>query len=262
MISSHESFAVKAMLGYYNYDYEMFFEYLDEGVIWFGPRENQYLVGKSALAESLESRRKDLKYHIENIETKFISQASNVYTLVMSYHLYSAYPDGRTKHCLERVTITGQKFRDRDGKILWRCPLIQVSNVIPKDSKREFLPLTLSASALNKRGRIIDFPTNNNSRVFIAEQSIKYIVGGKGVFSYVHTNDGVYTVRLLLKDIKEKLCDDFYRCHSSYIVNLKRVVFLSSQKITLDDKTEIPVSSKRYSQIKNDIISHVTNNNN
>ncbi len=37
------------------------------------------------------------------------------------------------------------------------------------------------------------------------------------------------------------------------IVNLDRVVCFSSKGLTLNDKTQVPVSSKRYPEIKRDI---------
>lgn len=70
---------------------------------------------------------------------------------------------------------------------------------------------------------------------------------------YVYTDDGVYLVRQLLKQIQLRLPDYFYRCHSSYIVNLRYVLYLSSSKITLTDSSEIPISAKRYAQISADI---------
>lgn len=89
--------------------------------------------------------------------------------------------------------------------------------------------------------------------VLIKESSIRYIVGGKGVCSYIHTDDGVCLVHSLLKEIAPRLSKSFYRCHSSYIVNLDRVVCFSSKGLTLNDKTQVPVSSKRYPEIKRDI---------
>ena len=70
---------------------------------------------------------------------------------------------------------------------------------------------------------------------------------------YVYTDDGVYLVRRLLKQMYDCLPDSYYRCHSSYIVNLNYVLYLSSSKITLTDSTEIPISTKRYAQIKQEI---------
>lgn len=260
MISEYENFAVQAMLGYYNHDFDMFFRYLDEGVIWYGPNEGQYIVGKDSLMQQVKKYAGDVKFHVDSVESKLVAFSSNVYTLVLSYRLYSQYPDGRVKVHLQRVTVNGQKCRDHDGKIFWRCPLIQVSNVIPRKSGNADSDKGIAQSSfninineiLNESKRLI-LPGDNNSTIYIKQDSIKYIAGGKGVFCYVYTADDVYRVRMLLKDILNELPDFYYRCHSSYIVNLKKVLYLSSSKITLEDATEIPVSTKKYQQIKYDI---------
>ena len=260
MISEYENYAVQAMLGYYNNDYEMFFRYLDEGVIWYGPNEGQYIVGKDNLIEQIKKYGKSIKFQVDSVESKLVSFSSNVYTLVLSYRLRSCYPDGRVRTHLQRVTVNGQKCRDQDGKIFWRCPLIQVSNVTPvkrqgTDKRTEmsddYCKMTLGEQEQESKRLIL--PGDNNSTVYIRQDSIKYIAGGKGVFCYVYTEDDVYRVRLLLKDIMNKLPDFYYRCHSSYIVNLKKVLYLSSSKITLVDTTEIPVSAKKYQIIRSDI---------
>lgn len=159
---------------------------------------------------------------------------------------------------MQRVTVNGQKCRDQDGKIFWRCPLIQVSNVIqnkangsPEDTTEPYVHICFNES--EKESARLILPGDNNSTIYVKEDSIRYIAGGKGVFCYVYTVDNVYRVRMLLKDVMNKLPDFYYRCHSSYIVNLKKVLYLSSSKITLYDMTEVPVSTKKYQQIKSDI---------
>lgn len=53
MISEYESYAVEAMLGFYNNDFDQFLEFLDENVIWYGPKQGQYVVGKENLKNSV-----------------------------------------------------------------------------------------------------------------------------------------------------------------------------------------------------------------
>ncbi|MBQ1553645.1 MAG: hypothetical protein IIZ66_08865 [Clostridia bacterium] len=40
---------VRTILNFYSNDYDMFLSYLDDDVIWFGPREGQYISGKENL---------------------------------------------------------------------------------------------------------------------------------------------------------------------------------------------------------------------
>lgn len=264
MASAYEAYVINALVNYYNNDYKMFFEYLDEGVIWYGPKEGQYIVGKENLIKSVLSHKSETKFSVSNIKSQLISLTTNVYTVVLNYNLKAFHKNGTEHVYHQRVVINGQKFKDHDGKIIWRCPLIQISNIIPLNSKDSLYLCSEKStdkpcSDEHKKSRIV-FNSDNCSKLYIEADSIKYVVGGKGVMSYVHTDEEVFLVRHLLKDIIEKLPSDFYRCHSSYIVNLNKVLYLSSHLITLSDKTEIPVSSKRYAQIKEDISNYLLNN--
>lgn len=260
MVSEYERFVVQAMINFYNYDYDMFFEYLDDNVMWFGPKQGQYIVGKENLIRAFNFAKPKLKFHVDNVTTKLISFSSNVYSLLVTYRLYSYYPDGAVRAVFQHVVVHGQKCRDQNGKIFWRCPFIHVSNLMPDSKSAEILlsPPNIEAvsrvfSTQESRSKRLVLPGDNYTSVYIREDAVRYIVGGKGIKCYVHTDDEVFLVRQLLKEVQEQLPDYYYRCHSSYIVNLRHVLYLSSHKITLDDSTEIPISFKRYAQIREDI---------
>ena len=254
MASAYESFAVQAMINYYNYDYEMFFEHLDENVIWYGPKEGQYIVGRDNLMSALRAQKKHAIFSVENVRSQLIPISSGTYSIVLCYNLICESGE-RTKKYLQRVSIIGRRLKDRNGNILFRCPLIQVSNVMTEKTDSAFASVQTGAqgSKNSKNEKRLAFAGENHTTVLIKESSIRYIVGGKGVCSYIHTDDGVCLVHSLLKEIAPRLSKSFYRCHSSYIVNLDSVVCFSSKGLTLNDKTQVPVSSKRYPEIKRDI---------
>lgn len=263
MRSEYESYAVEAMLGFYRGDFEKFLEFLDENVIWYGPKMGQYVVGKENVKEIVCKKREGYSYRVENVQTKLITYTPSIYSIVVTYHLHCCRPDATVKTVFQHVVANGQKIRDRNGETFWRCPFIHVSNAEQKtapdsssdaESGRQKLLLAPDAPRLV-------LPGDNYTTVYLREDSIKYIVGGKGVMCYVYTDGGVYLVRRLLKQIYDCLPDYYYRCHSSYIVNLNYVLYLSSSKITLTDSTEIPISAKRYAQIKQDIGEWMSRNN-
>ena len=256
MKSEYESYTVEAMLGFYNGDFDKFLEFLDENVIWYGPKQGQYVVGKENVKDVVCKKREGHSYRVENVQTKLISYTPSIYSIVVTYLLHCCRPDGTVKTVFQHVIANGQKIRDRNGEPFWRCPFIHVSNAEQKAKTTGLSDAGLSEQQkllLNRDAPRLVLPGDNYTTVYIREDSIKYIVGGKGVMSYVYTNGGVYLVRRLLKQIYDCLPDYYYRCHSSYIVNLNHVLYLSSSKITLTDSTEIPISTKRYAQIKEDI---------
>ena len=256
MRSEYESYTVEAMLGFYNGDFDKFLEFLDENVIWYGPKQGQYVVGKENVKDVVCKKREGHSYRVENVQTKLISYTPSIYSIVVTYLLHCCRPDGTVKTVFQHVIANGQKIRDRNGEPFWRCPFIHVSNAEQKAKTTGLSDAGLSEQQkllLNRDAPRLVLPGDNYTTVYIREDSIKYIVGGKGVMSYVYTDGGVYLVRRLLKQMYDCLPDSYYRCHSSYIVNLNYVLYLSSSKIILTDSTEIPISAKRYAQIRQEI---------
>lgn len=257
MLNDIEQYAVDSLIKFYNHDYSKLMEYLDDNVIWYGPREGQYIVGKARLLKSLEKLDKSVRYSVDSITTQLPSYSPNNYTVMVRCHLCIYYPDGRASKRIQHIVMTGQRCRDHNGKVFWRCPFIHVSDV---RTKSERLGVEVGSPDFSKMAVLLErdekrlvLPTDNYSSVYITESSIRYIVGGKGIKCTVYTFDGSYNIHLLLKDMLERLPDYFYRCHSSYIVNLYRVRAINSSFITMDDGTQIPVPTKKYKEIKNAI---------
>lgn len=63
----------------------------------------------------------------------------------------------------------------------------------------------------------------------------------------MYTNQQVFTFRGKISDLEKKLNDSvFYRCHRSYIVNLKSIKKITKTNLILKDGTQIPISRGRY----------------
>ncbi len=256
-----EKFCVDSLRDFYNNGNLEFVEYLDDNIIWYGPMEGQKIQGKANLIKAFSDRKNTLKFNIENLNTKLIPLKAEVFLLIATYELYTYYPGGKVVKYVQHVIIVCRR-KKKNGEYQWVAPLIHVSDIISRDGKHETHPLysedfdkDIFDLIINSRGNVrkIVFSGKNNSNYYIAEDSIRYVEGGKGVRSYIHTKEGIYTVNHILKDVMRELPDYYYRCHSSYIINLKCVIKISNYRIVLDNGEEIPVPVKRYSQIKQEI---------
>ncbi|HHU84131.1 MAG TPA: LytTR family transcriptional regulator [Clostridiales bacterium] len=250
MRSEHEKMIVETILNFYNYDYDLLFEFLDDNACWYGPKQGQYILGKQNLQRALNWSRKLLTFEVEDISTKIVCYEPNMFTCLAEYKLRVNHIDGTQKKYHQHVVASVRRFRDMDGKIYWRSPFVHVSNLVLSDDDREFAIKQEQNYPTLTEERRLAFRGAEHSTVYIRENAIKYISGGKGVKAYIHTHNEVYLVNMLLKDIETMLPDNFCRCQSSYIININRVVSINRQRILLNDKTEIPVSSKRYADIK------------
>lgn len=94
-------------------------------------------------------------------------------------------------------------------------------------------------------------------RVVIPD-AIVYIEA-KGKHCLVHEVGGSsYTLRMLLGDAEEQLGDRFVRVHRSYLVNTAYVQSMQRGVIELSDGTELPVSGRRYADVRSQIAGLLT----
>lgn len=60
------------------------------------------------------------------------------------------------------------------------------------------------------------------------------------------TKDGTYRSKMNISNLEEELADaGFYRCHRSYLVNMKYVARIGQTDVILDDGQSIPVSRQK-----------------
>lgn len=257
-----EKLCIDALENYYRYGTADFVDAFDENIVFFSPNDNRVIKGKENVVKYFTEGGKKLKLSIDNLSTQLISLKADAVIVIADYNLFAYYPDGKMLRFKQHYLVALNRKRSENGSFEWKCPLIHISNVGQKASMSNTEKITLrqyeqdlirSIFADRKSVRKIVFSGDGNVSHYIAEDSIKYIEGGKGVQCYVHTDSGIITVHHLMKDVIEKLPDYYYRCHASYIVNLRRVKSVGSYKVFLESGEEIPVPAKKYGQVKSDI---------
>lgn len=83
----------------------------------------------------------------------------------------------------------------------------------------------------------------------------------KGRLIDIHSTGGVFSyygqIGVLEKDLKEK---GFFRCHKSYLVNLKYVNVYNRQEIVLDNGERIWIAKRRYEAFCQEILKYMREN--
>jgi len=78
------------------------------------------------------------------------------------------------------------------------------------------------------------------SDILYAESFLHYIV--------IHTREKNYRVKESISAFEEKLSDDFFRSHRSYVVSLKHITRISRTTVHIG-KVELPLSRGKYDEI-------------
>ncbi len=85
------------------------------------------------------------------------------------------------------------------------------------------------------------------SDILYVESFLHYIV--------IQTTDKAYKIKENLSTFGQKLSDDFYRTHRSYLVSLKHITGISRTSVTVG-RTELPLARGKYDDIHRAFIEH------
>lgn len=85
------------------------------------------------------------------------------------------------------------------------------------------------------------------SDIFYVESFLHYIV--------IHTKDKEYKIKENMYVFENKVSDDFYRIHRSYLVSLKHITRISRTSVNIGN-TELPLSRGKYDDINRAFIQH------
>lgn len=65
----------------------------------------------------------------------------------------------------------------------------------------------------------------------------------------IHTKTGEYRIKENISTFEQRLSEDFFRVHRSYLVNLKAVIRIGRTSVALEDGAEVPVARGKYDNI-------------
>ncbi len=101
---------------------------------------------------------------------------------------------------------------------------------------------------MKKRSNHLTISTKNNiERIKI--DSILYIETSRPNI-LIYTNDNMYSAKMSISKIDKMLKEyGFFRCHTSYLINLKKVEYMDGKDVTIN-QNKIPVSKHRLKALR------------
>ena len=83
----------------------------------------------------------------------------------------------------------------------------------------------------------------------------------KGRMIDVHGTEGIFTYYERIKDLEDKLRDrGFFRCHKSYLINLKYVDVYNRQEAILENGEKVIIAKRRYEEFCREILQFMRKN--
>lgn len=110
------------------------------------------------------------------------------------------------------------------------------------DKAAEKLSVEPSSMVISSDGETVKLYEDD---ILYVESFLHYIV--------IHTKDKEYKIKESISVFEEKLSDDFYRIHRSYIASLKHITRISRTAVNVG-KTELPLSRGKYDDVNRSFI--------
>lgn len=259
-----EALTVQLIEKYYANDRRLFFEYMDDDIIWIGPAIRQYIEGKQNLLNAFAQESHSLQFRTAQMSSRIVTGSRSSCEVLAHFLVYTYYPSGHISMHHQRVTLFWKKHKTERFP-QWRYAVIHISNGMEVDERDTIYPthfdeferkhLLNHFETLQKEmdaNRLVVRGTDS-STYYIRHEDLLYVCGGKGKFCDIYTQNGTIRVRLLIEQIRKMLPEQFYRPHRSYLVNVLKIQNLSRYEIQMQDGTVIPVPPKKYAQVSEDI---------
>lgn len=127
----------------------------------------------------------------------------------------------------------------------------------PIDEKKFYKVLSQASTNIISK-KIPVLLTKEGIMIRLYEEDINYLeASGHGMI--VYTDKGQEKVSDSITSIIQKLSDAFIQSHRSYIVNLKKIAYLSKSEIILDDSKRIPIARGKHEAINQSFLSFYKN---
>lgn len=110
----------------------------------------------------------------------------------------------------------------------------------------------------DKKSTLEVIPVDYQGKTILLEEKDIIFVNASHDYTEIKTHDKKHLSRFTLKDLENRLNpNQFYRCHRSYLVNIKKVrevtpLYNGTLLLTVDDmeRTEVPVSRSQAKRVK------------
>ncbi len=256
-----EELSAQIVETYYHNDLSLFWEYMDDEIIWIGPAKSQYMIGKQNLMAAWAKEKHALTFSTSHFSSMIMpGSGRTTCEVLVQFYIYTHYKDNYIVKHHQRITFFWKKVKVQEGRE-WRYAVMHISNGHDYDSRDTIYPMHYDEFTQNRQHaetplmqKMHSFTSNmilraeDYSTYYIDPQEIRYVKAEDKVCE-VHTTTETLRVRYILNELEPLLPNYFYRIHRSYIVNVNEIYHLSKSILTLRDQTKLPVPYKRYTQI-------------
>lgn len=249
--------SVDIVQSYYRNDLRLFFEYLDEDVLWYGPAKGQFILGRHAILETWSKEVHSLSFTMGNTRVEHAITGPSSCVVILSFPVTTHYTTGDSFQVDQIIHLTWceRKIEGYSEKQP-RMRVIHISDLYQKHESDTIYPVHFNQVfkgylPITEVGRQIHFRGVNRADYYVLSNSIQWIESSiTSRHAILHMGNESIEVTATVQAIEEEYPDLFLRCHSCYLVNPVYVTRVKRFNVMMADGKELPVPEKKYTDFK------------
>lgn len=240
---------------FYSRNIKPFAAMLDDGFVWIGAYEFQYLRGKKEFLHSIEGESNEIPVHVSEEEFQLLAHDRNLWTVYGRYTATALQEDNTLLLAKTRNTFVWRQVEDE-------LVLLHIHGSHARDVPLEFdgkLPPSITDSgawfeSLKAVDRLVGppkkliFRDSDGIYRFVLPSEILYIKAEDKQCT-IYTGNDCFVSRVSLKDLEGK-SPLFLQCHRSYLVNIHNIKSIKRYEMKLANGTALPIGKERYMEVK------------
>ena len=257
--------SIRIVQTYYQNDLRLFFEYLDEKVLWYGPAKGQFLSGRQALLDAWGQEENPLTFTLGNIRLDCAASHPAYCEVLLSFPVTTNYPSGEHIPVDQIIHITWceRKIEGMEGRQP-RILVIHISNLYQPHEADNIYPVHFNQIykgevPISGTGRRLHFRGADRADHYLFPDSILWIESAGGSrHARLHMLDGTVDVTDSVQKIAQRHGAFFLRCHNCYLVNPAFIADIRRFQVILADGKALPIPEKKYTAFKAAVKAHLT----
>lgn len=249
---------------YYENDLSLFFAYMDEDVLWYGPAKGQFLSGRQAILNAWSREANPLTFTLGSIRADVAAIHSACCEVMLSFPVITHYPSGESipvdqiihmSWCERRVAGAAEKQP--------RMRVIHISNLYRQHDADRIYPVHFDQIyhgyvSIVAAGSRLHFHGADRADYYLSSGAIRWIESAAGSrHAVVHTGEEAIEVTASIQAIEAAYPDLFLRCHSCYLVNPLHIAAVKRFKAVMTDGSELPIPERRYTAFRDQVAARV-----
>lgn len=249
--------SVDIVQAYYRNELRLFFEYLDEDVLWYGPAKGQFLSGRPAILEAWSKEVHSLSFTMGNTRVDHATTGPSSCEVMLSFPVTTHYTSGESIQMDQIIHITWLERKiEGSSEKQPRMRVIHISDLYQKHESDTIYPVHFNQVfkgylPVTGVGRQLHFRGVDRADYYVLSNSVQWIESSiTSRHAILHMGNESIEVTATVQAIEEEYPGLFLRCHSCYLVNPMHVTRVKRFDVLMADGKELPIPEKKYTAFK------------